>query len=157
VCRRKHIRVQSYLSADGANMHKFNRIRQVAPMCPHGRNLANTIELLRRCGLMSNYFDHLLYLALYTVYVFCLRCAFRFVFVLCFNRRIISVLTTKSNKSSPAEIQFVSFLLRYVMLKNKSQYLICSDSCQQRFCAYSHVVCSDKTFIKTAVRCHGEY
>jgi len=43
----------------GANMHKFNRIRQVTPMCPHGHNLANTIELLRRCGLVSNYFDHL--------------------------------------------------------------------------------------------------
>jgi len=30
-------------------MHKFNRIRQVAPMCSHGRthcrHLANTIEL----------------------------------------------------------------------------------------------------------------
>jgi len=24
--------------------HKFNRIRQVAPMCPHWRHLANTIE-----------------------------------------------------------------------------------------------------------------
>ena len=50
----------------GRRKHKFNRIRQVAPMCPHERahwrKLANTIEpcLLPRCGLMSNYFDHLL-------------------------------------------------------------------------------------------------
>jgi len=33
----------------GRRMHKFNRIRQVAPTCPHGRtpcrHLANTIEL----------------------------------------------------------------------------------------------------------------
>ena len=32
----------------GQRKHKFNRIRQVAPMCPHGnahwRHLANTIE-----------------------------------------------------------------------------------------------------------------
>jgi len=32
----------------GRRMHKFNRIRQVVPMCPHGRTncryLANTIE-----------------------------------------------------------------------------------------------------------------
>ena len=33
----------------GTRKHKFNRIRQVAPMCPNGkarwRHLANTIEL----------------------------------------------------------------------------------------------------------------
>ena len=33
----------------GPRKHKFNRIRQVAPLCPHGkthcRHLANTIEL----------------------------------------------------------------------------------------------------------------
>jgi len=50
----------------GQKKHKFNRIRQVAPMCPHGsahlRNLANTIEPFGCCGLMSNYFDHLLLL-----------------------------------------------------------------------------------------------
>jgi len=47
--------------------HKFNHIRQVAPMCPYGNaHLAPpskydwTICLWRRCGLMSNYFDHLL-------------------------------------------------------------------------------------------------
>jgi len=32
----------------GQRMHKFNRIRQAAPMCPHGRthcrHVANTIE-----------------------------------------------------------------------------------------------------------------
>jgi len=28
----------------GRRKHKFNRIRQVASMCPHWRNLANTIE-----------------------------------------------------------------------------------------------------------------
>jgi len=28
----------------------------------HLRHLANKIELLRRCGLMPNYFDHLLLL-----------------------------------------------------------------------------------------------
>jgi len=47
---------------------QFNRICQVAPMCPHGkacwRHVANMIEpssLQRRCSLMSYYFDHLLY------------------------------------------------------------------------------------------------
>ena len=48
----------------GRRKHKFNRIRQVAPMYPHGtahwRPLANTTEPWLRCGLMSNYFDHLL-------------------------------------------------------------------------------------------------
>ena len=45
----KEARVQSY-SAGGASVHSFsnfNRIRQVAPMCPHGKaywhHLANTI------------------------------------------------------------------------------------------------------------------
>jgi len=28
----------------GRRMHKFNRIRQVAPMCPHCRHLASRIE-----------------------------------------------------------------------------------------------------------------
>jgi len=45
----KEAQVQSYTSG-GANMHKFNRIRQVAPVCPHGRNLANTIEPSVCCG-----------------------------------------------------------------------------------------------------------
>jgi len=44
----KETQVQSY-SQGGAIVHNFNRIRQVAPMCPHGRahwhHLANTIEL----------------------------------------------------------------------------------------------------------------
>ena len=39
--------VQSYLPG-GASVHNFNRICQVAPMCPHGRahwcHLANTIK-----------------------------------------------------------------------------------------------------------------
>jgi len=43
----KEAQVQSY-SSDGASMQNFNRIRQVAPMCRHGRahwrHLANTIE-----------------------------------------------------------------------------------------------------------------
>jgi len=43
----KEARVQSY-SLDGSSMQNFNRIRQVAPMCRHGRAhwryLANTIE-----------------------------------------------------------------------------------------------------------------
>jgi len=52
----------------GRRKHKFNRIHQVAAMCPHGtahwRNLANTFEssvrLRRRCRHVSTYFDHLL-------------------------------------------------------------------------------------------------
>ena len=51
--------------------YKFNRIRQVAPICPYGGGLLAppaeydwTIHLRRRCGLMSNYFDHLLLLVL---------------------------------------------------------------------------------------------
>jgi len=45
-------------------MHEFNRIRQVAPV---GGHVAVTCRItlkstvLMRCGLMSNYFDHLLY------------------------------------------------------------------------------------------------
>jgi len=39
--------------------HKFSRICQVAPMCPHVR-YDSTVHLRRRCSLMSNYFDHLL-------------------------------------------------------------------------------------------------
>jgi len=46
---------------------KFSRIRQVAPICPHGRahwrHLMNTTEV-SVCGgdvvFLSNYFDHLL-------------------------------------------------------------------------------------------------
>jgi len=38
----------------GPRKHKFNRIRLVAPRCPHGRahwrHLANTIELVLCCG-----------------------------------------------------------------------------------------------------------
>jgi len=53
----------------GRRKHKFNHIRQVAPMCPdgraHWRQLANTIEP-SVCGgdavLCQNYFDHLLLL-----------------------------------------------------------------------------------------------
>ena len=44
----KKAHVQSY-SLGGANVHNLYRIRQVAPMCPHGRahwrHLANTTEL----------------------------------------------------------------------------------------------------------------
>jgi len=55
----------------GQRKHKFNRIRQMVPMCPHRRqhwrHLANTIErsvcMRRRCGRMSNYFDHMLLLS----------------------------------------------------------------------------------------------
>ena len=50
-------------------MHKFNRIRQVAPTCRHGRthcrHLANAIEpsaCTAAMRLMYNYFDHLLFL-----------------------------------------------------------------------------------------------
>jgi len=50
----------------GRRKHKFNRILQVAPVCPHGkahwRHLANTTEP-SVCGvavvLTSNYVDHL--------------------------------------------------------------------------------------------------
>jgi len=50
----------------GRRKHKFNRICQLVPPCPHGRahwcNLANTSEpsvcFNWRCSLMSNYFDH---------------------------------------------------------------------------------------------------
>jgi len=42
----------------GRKKHKFSRILQMAPMCPHGkahwRHLASMIQ--RRCGLMSYYF-----------------------------------------------------------------------------------------------------
>jgi len=47
-------------------MHKFNRIRQVAPMCPcertRRRHLSNNIEpsVYGAMRLMANYFDHLL-------------------------------------------------------------------------------------------------
>jgi len=58
----------------GQRKHKFNRISQVAPMCAHGmahwRHQANydwTVRLRRRCGLMSNYFDHLLLFLLQTI------------------------------------------------------------------------------------------
>jgi len=50
----------------GRRKHKFKRIRQVEPTCPHGGTLAQSgkydwiVRLQRRCGLMSNYFDHLL-------------------------------------------------------------------------------------------------
>jgi len=50
----------------GRRMHKFNRIRQVAPMCPCGRtpcrHLSNNIEhpCTAAMRLMANYFDHLL-------------------------------------------------------------------------------------------------
>ena len=50
----------------GRRKHKFNPIRQMAPMCPHGVTLAPpdeydwTVRLRRRCDPMSNYFDHLL-------------------------------------------------------------------------------------------------
>jgi len=47
-------------------MHKFNRIRQVAPMCPcgrtHCRHLSNSIEpsAYSDDAPYGNYFDHLL-------------------------------------------------------------------------------------------------
>jgi len=50
----------------GRRMYKFNRIRQAAPMCPHRRAHSPpdeydwNVRLRRRCGLMSNNFDHLL-------------------------------------------------------------------------------------------------
>jgi len=57
----------------GQRKHKYNRIHQVAPMCPHGTThwrhegtLAPpgkydwTVRLQWQCGLMSNYCDHLL-------------------------------------------------------------------------------------------------
>jgi len=54
----------------GRRKHDFNRICQVAPMCPHGRaHLAppskydRTVHLGQRCGLISNYFDHLFFLS----------------------------------------------------------------------------------------------
>jgi len=46
-------------------MHKFNRVRQVAPMCPHRRtrcrHLSNKLNHPSTAAmrLMSNYFDHL--------------------------------------------------------------------------------------------------
>ena len=50
----------------GQRNHKFNCVSQVAPVCPHVRahwwHLANTVESSRRrCGLLTNYFDHLLF------------------------------------------------------------------------------------------------
>jgi len=57
----------------GRRMHKFNRSRQVAPMCPHGRTrcwyLSNNIEHPSTAAmrLMANYFDHLLDTPTYTV------------------------------------------------------------------------------------------
>jgi len=63
----KEAQGQSF-SPDGAKVHKFNHIRQVVPLCHHGRaywcHFANTIEPSICCsdavlGLMSNYFDHL--------------------------------------------------------------------------------------------------
>jgi len=48
--------------------HKFSHIRQVMPMCPSSIVFASwrqwTIRVRRCCGLMSNYFDHLLSLLL---------------------------------------------------------------------------------------------
>jgi len=51
--------------------NKFSHIRQVAPICPHMSTWNGilaplgeydwTVRLRQRCGLMSNYFDHLLY------------------------------------------------------------------------------------------------
>jgi len=53
----------------GRRKHKFSRIRQVAPMYPHGRarwrHLTNTTEPSVFGGdavLCQNYFDHLLHL-----------------------------------------------------------------------------------------------
>jgi len=43
----------------GRRKHKFNCICQVAPILVPPGNYNWTIRLLRRCGLMSNYFDHL--------------------------------------------------------------------------------------------------
>ena len=52
----------------GWKKYKFNHIRQVAPMCPHGRAHLTppseynwTISLRQRCSLVSHYFDHLLW------------------------------------------------------------------------------------------------
>jgi len=50
----------------GWRKHKFNHIRKVAPMCLMGGHIGAiwqiwlTVHLLRRCGLMPNYTDHLL-------------------------------------------------------------------------------------------------
>jgi len=45
----------------GRRKHKFNRICQVVPMCPQGRaRIVLNRQLRRRCGLLTNYFDHLL-------------------------------------------------------------------------------------------------
>jgi len=49
----------------GRRMHKFNRIRQVAPMCPHGRTRCRHLSndnhpSTAAMRLMSNYFNHLL-------------------------------------------------------------------------------------------------
>jgi len=44
----------------GRRKHKFNHIRQVGPRCPHGRAHWRHLAAMRqRCGLISNYFDHL--------------------------------------------------------------------------------------------------
>jgi len=55
------------VDSGGPKEAKFNRIRQVAAICPHGRahwrHLMNTTEV-SVCGsdvvFLSNYFDHLL-------------------------------------------------------------------------------------------------
>ena len=70
--------------------HKFNRICQVAPMCPPMRALF----LRRRCGLMSNYYDHLLSLDL-----------------ACFIRRLIWVNSLAYN----AQYFSIAFLLVLVV------------------------------------------
>jgi len=67
----------------GGRKHEFNRIRQVARMCPHAwkgtlspsGEYDWTVRLRRRSGLMSNYFDHLLrppYVIGQAIYIFIL-------------------------------------------------------------------------------------
>jgi len=75
----------------GRRKHSFNRVRQVVPMCPCVE-YDWTVCLQRRCGLMSNYFNHLfemgpnslvLWLAVWSVAdskLFCLFCVLRCTF-----------------------------------------------------------------------------
>ena len=57
----------------GQRKHMFSHIRQVAPMCPHGRQILLNRPLRWRCGLtgMSNYFEHLLLYFQYELHVMC--------------------------------------------------------------------------------------
>jgi len=87
----------------GQRKHKFNRIRQVGPVCPpvraHWRHLANTIEL-SVCGsdgaLMSNYFDHLL--TFVPIWLFCCLALYIADISSCSNQLLIVVMHSVASR-----------------------------------------------------------